>query len=352
MSSGDQPRFIPALTGLRGLGAIWVFLYHLVDDPSFPGVKLGFLGVDLFFVLSGFVLIHVYRWQLEGGGWEAYRNFLQARLARIYPLHLASLLLVLCVVLVVPGFADRYHTSGRWSYENFAAQLLLIQNWGYFFPTSWNTPAWSLSAEWAGYLVFPVFLLGVRWVRSPTVAICLASACVLGVPAILNVWGAPHSATGSPGMARMLCGMAAGVLAYVFFVGKRILPVLPCSAVIAGLLVLANLPGMVWAGNLLILPLLLLAAQMDNPVARTLSSRPMMFLGEISFSIYLLHWIVLQLNNWVGDVWPWLDQWVLLRMICVTVVVLILSWASYLWVELPARRMGRRISLPLSHVAA
>ena len=134
-------------------------LFHLNWGTTLPVLRSGYLGVDLFFVLSGAVLTHVYTGHnlLHPA---AYWSFLRNRLARIYPLHIITLCALGLLVILVPSFADRYgdHAT-RFSADAFIASALLIQNWAHWLPDAWNVPAWSLSAEWFAYLMFPVILL-------------------------------------------------------------------------------------------------------------------------------------------------------------------------------------------------
>ena len=100
-SAGTRPS-LPGLTGLRGVGAVWVLLFHaqFCFVHPVPVLRAGYLGVDLFFVLSGFVLSYAH----PGLQWSfsRHRAFLLARFARIFPMHWAALLLIVVVVAVLP----------------------------------------------------------------------------------------------------------------------------------------------------------------------------------------------------------------------------------------------------------
>src|SRR6188768_1996982 len=97
---------IPGLTGLRGIGALWVLLFHWAGLRQWgreaPVLGFGYLGVDLFFLLSGFVLTHVYLRRLSLD-WASYRQFLLLRFARIYPLYASVLLAFAAAILLIPG---------------------------------------------------------------------------------------------------------------------------------------------------------------------------------------------------------------------------------------------------------
>src|SRR5262245_37766774 len=95
MTALPYPNELKPLTSLRFVAAFWVLLYHFKDHLGFELGQFGliadgYLGVDLFFTLSGFILAHVYLTEFEGGRF-GYARFLQNRLARVYPMHLAAL---------------------------------------------------------------------------------------------------------------------------------------------------------------------------------------------------------------------------------------------------------------------
>jgi len=143
------PDVLDPLTGVRFFLALGVVLFHCQLQWTLPDEAVGLLdrarlGVDVFFILSGFILTHVY---LQGDGVPDYRRFLAARFARIYPAHLFILLGMLGLVLLAPLFGVGLE-PGRFNPADFAGTLLLVQAW---FPREtmvlWNGPAWSLSAE-------------------------------------------------------------------------------------------------------------------------------------------------------------------------------------------------------------
>ena len=121
-----------------------------------PGVVAkGYLGVELFFTLSGFILCHVYLDSVADGGFR-YFGFLWARLARIYPLHLATLAGVGVMALAAQA-AGRTIEASVLSWSSLPANLLLVHAWGFAPVAGWNHPSWSISAEWFAYLTFPLF---------------------------------------------------------------------------------------------------------------------------------------------------------------------------------------------------
>ena len=341
---------LPGLTGIRGAGAVWVFAYHATlgvpgGGVGIPVLAAGYMGVDLFFLLSGFVLSHATRSQSRWTGRD-YLRFVRARMARIFPLNVATLGLVLLAVVLWPGFATSFVRSGdQFGRMGFVASALLVQNWALSFTTCWNTPAWSLSAEWFGYLVLPAVLLAVRRVRTATLAMTLCYACLMAFLAMLAVRGQwSVGVQGRPGMVRMFCEMAAGCLLYRGFVHGLLVGTAGSLAGLA-LLGIGALAPDADALVVLALPLIVLAAaDRRTVICRMLSSRPAVFLGEISFSIYLTHWIILEAAQRILPSTTGLPVLAAARISLVAAIVLGVSMLTYRLVELPSRRFGRALN--------
>ncbi len=182
MTPVATPPDLRALTTLRFLAAAWVVLFtawpHL--DVSFipTAVTRGYLGVEVFFVLSGFILSHVY---LEAAGEKrfSYGGFLWARIARVYPLHLLTLagMAALGIAATVVGLSvDASLTDWR----SLPAHLTMTHAWGLASSAAFNHPSWSISAEWFAYLTFPAFaFVAWRLRERPGTAVLLATASAL-----------------------------------------------------------------------------------------------------------------------------------------------------------------------------
>lgn len=162
----SKTRELTDLTACRALFALWVFAYHLNLHAQFSHwlgplgavIDHGYLGVDGFFVLSGFILARV-----DDKAPLSVKNVLHfwgKRLARIYPVHLAVIILLGAMFLggiaigITPRQPDRFATSALIDH------LLLVQGWGVTDHWAWNYPSWSISTEWAGYLLFPFMVAG------------------------------------------------------------------------------------------------------------------------------------------------------------------------------------------------
>ncbi|MGH6888969.1 MAG: acyltransferase family protein [Rhizomicrobium sp.] len=169
---------IRALQGARALPPLVLVLFHYCEGHGYRGawwfdlvVARGYLWVEFFFALSGFVLTYVYAERLrELWRPRGYATFLRARLARLYPLHLAILLLILGMVVALRSLAARggYVSiyDERWhpivSAPTFIANLFLVQAWNLFPYLSWNGAAWFVSVEFLLCLLFPLYLLASR----------------------------------------------------------------------------------------------------------------------------------------------------------------------------------------------
>ena len=162
--------FIRQLTGIRAVAAVWVLFYHLQGPLDTLGVmsipvvsdviRVGRLGVDLFFALSGFILTHTYLTRLGPGlHARASLEFWWLRLARIYPVHFVMLniagLAIVAQALITGEDRDRPWLNPI----DYVRNLLLIQEWGPYPDRGWNVVSWSLSMEWLAYLLFPLLVI-------------------------------------------------------------------------------------------------------------------------------------------------------------------------------------------------
>lgn len=179
---------LPALTGLRFLAAIHVVLFHLRDTFTFPVVianivSYGSLGVNLFFILSGFVLAYTYLDVTKPANHIDVRGFWVARVARVYPLYLFAFVLAAPRVLAKGDVPDGLVTATA------VSTVTLTQAWTGWI--EWNVPAWSLSVEAFFYLVFPPTAVAVWRLRRRGVLLCAAIAWIASLigPAVFVALG-------------------------------------------------------------------------------------------------------------------------------------------------------------------
>jgi peptidoglycan/LPS O-acetylase OafA/YrhL len=157
----DRAAVLSDLTAVRGLLALWVFAYHANLHLQFAGfdgvIGRGYLGVDGFFILSGLVLAH--RHPRPAQTVAAYGRFWWRRLVRLYPTALAMLMLLGAGLLLARISGVHPHDAFRADGREFTLQLLMLNGWGFSHGWTWNYPSWSISTEWAGYLLFPLLAL-------------------------------------------------------------------------------------------------------------------------------------------------------------------------------------------------
>lgn len=182
---------MPALTAARFFLAMGVVLFHLQLMWSWPTlehtslIERARLGVDAFFILSGFVLAHVYDRQFDTRSFS-YQRFIVARLARIYPAHLAVLAVMGLVAIAAWILGERLDPE-RYSALGFLETALMVHAWRpHSAAVEWNGPSWSLSAEWAAYLAFPVIMLVLR--RRPALLLFFAALSYLVIDAGYRRW--------------------------------------------------------------------------------------------------------------------------------------------------------------------
>jgi len=318
VAAGDQENTggeIRALTGLRGAAALLVALYHWYPFAFIPLPSLaraqskGYLWVDLFFVLSGFLMSLTYAGMFgKIVTLPAMAGFLLRRLARLYPLYIA--LLTVRVFYTLALWGNLHAPDGAWagvSLDHPAAELmanaLLIQAWGLC--DSITGPSWSVSTECAAYFAFPglvgLILLGTR--RTALAAVALAAAGLALVAWRDTTDGAFHSgvldaydATQATPLLRCLAGFILGMAAFRLSRApwaSRLAARNESGAVVLALLIVGFFGG---APDLAVYPLfpalVLILSVNQGWFARAFACRPVHRLGAISFSLYLIHTLV------------------------------------------------------------
>jgi peptidoglycan/LPS O-acetylase OafA/YrhL len=309
-----RPPQLKALTSIRFFAALHVALFHLVRPFALWGPFAGFMGagytgVSFFFLLSGFILTYSHAHEPATG--PAFRRrFYFARFARIYPVYF--------LITLAAGYVLRSQFAQHVHILAFAAQLLVVQTWSVRMVSFFNVPAWSVSVEVFFYAVFPFLFLRLR----PSsrlrgmIAIGIFWLLAIALP-LLAVWkfpaGAWHEENGNfvffirrfppAALPEFLAGISLGWL-YLRFPPSRIQGLLFTLAGAAGLLVTLvfadHLPFVVLHNGLLIpfQALLLVGLTQPNLISRLLANPVLLLLGEASYSLYLVHYI---LNLWLDD---------------------------------------------------
>ena len=298
MTPVQTPADLRPLTALRFAAALWVAVYtfwpNLAGAPQTTVVAKGYLGVELFFVLSGFILSHVYL-QAAGEKRFSYRGFLWARIARVYPLHLATLIGVggLAAAALIAGMSVDANVP---SWSSLPANLLMLHAWGLAPVAGWNHPSWSISAEWFAYLCFPLFAFVFWRLRDKPVAAVVGTAAFLTVLYFVfeQTAGFPLTeATIRWGALRIVPCFALGCALYLVYrkAGAQLsAPAAGAGAAIAFVLMMGSAALGLWDGITVLCAgaLILALAALPNARAGWLASRPAVYLGEISYSVYMV----------------------------------------------------------------
>ncbi|MBX9746323.1 MAG: acyltransferase [Hyphomonadaceae bacterium] len=361
------PQDLKPLTSLRFIAAFWVLLYHFKDHLGLGMGQIGlvadgYLGVDLFFTLSGFILAHVYLTSVEQERF-GFGGFLKNRIARVYPMHLAAMaaMVVLFVGASVMGAGVGSADAFKWS--DLPAHLFMVHAWGTTAAVGWNFPSWSISAEWAAYLLFPLIAAAVvraqawsGWVLAGALALCVWSFWALSNLHYALPWvGNDFSQmTAQIGALRILPSFLLGVALYSF--GRNHAApkswAWPMVAVSAGWIVAATMlgwwEGFVWFG--LAGLLYGLAETSRHGVDAPMSGRVFVFLGAASYALYMIHlpidivWFHALERLGVTETSDFVVR--AGAMVGVFLVSIVVSMFAYLLIEEPARKWIRSLKLP------
>ncbi len=362
----QQKAQITSLTGMRGIAAVGVLLHHIIIYlmPA-AGIAVGahtqffrngYLWVDFFFILSGFLLAVLYlqdfseRLQDFSERKKRFFDFMVFRFARIYPLHVFVLMLFVAVQLayVMVGDADAF--TGKFTFQDMVKHLLLLQAFQ-ISPggTTWNGPAWSISAEWGAYLCFPLFVMLMGKLSARRDEIVALLLCLAGVIAIDRSTDFQLDVTGVLGLLR--CGLEffAGMVLARGFYRSSAADWLAQNAVqwllVVGLLLSLHLDHFDVVSVVIMAALILSVARASAGPASALSHPHALFIGKISYSIYMTHWFVFLLIEKAGtqifDIYiydtvhpgGWLSG-----LLLVVAVVGVFSVLTYNFVEDPMRR--------------
>lgn len=299
-----------ALTGLRCFAAINIVFFHFSDPRWFgflaPVVNAGFISVSYFILLSGFVLAYNYSERARNGELDR-KRFYEARFTRIYPIYFLSLLLSVGQLKVeYPA-----HTHAMF-WTGVVLTPLLLQGFVPAVATFLNTPAWTMSAEAAYYAIFPWVA---KWKRPERIAphlVKMAGVWMLGlVPGTLymvfNPDGIPRPDRWSygPWLWALKYTPYSHVFSFIFGVMladlDRMMVRTGRLRLWLGIIGFGGIYGILNLGSLvpyaiihdgLLMPLfacLILGLAGENPLAHALGVRPLVFVGEASYCLYLLH---------------------------------------------------------------
>lgn len=361
--------YLSSLTALRGVAALLVAVFHF-EMAAARFVPAGqsmffekcYIMVDLFFIMSGFIMLHVYskdfQERIQG---ESLKKFMVARFARVYPLHLFSLLLLVVIVRWLTDWGNPPILLEQPS--DILPNILLLHSFGVTKIYSWNIPSWSISAEFAAYLLFPFIALFINKKRAISI-ILLILFVVAAYYAIMYVLPrknpinpaipVPHNlnTTFDYGYIRGIAGFITGLLVYLAYGLQSVKKAFSGDAV-SFVILLAIGASLHFALNdgltvFLFAMLVLSVAANKGMIAGFCNTRVMQFLGDISYSIYLMqiflqepfsHGYLLPGTVGVGRGKQNIEFFSGLGYCLIYLILLVLiSYMTYRWVERPARK--------------
>ncbi|MGI9828236.1 acyltransferase family protein [Vibrio vulnificus] len=318
---------LPILTPIRGFAAILVALFHarLVIFPQWQSeiasvtqfLENSYLWVDTFFILSGFVMMHVYKETFQNGVMKGqWRHFMWLRFCRIYPLFFLTFTIVFCWesnkaindigfyggalmdswgLTGIPAFGGPFNTSG-----SIVSNLLLIHG---LTETSltWNIASWSLSIEWLCYMVFPFLIPCLMSGGKDTY--WLPALAYLILYSLVSTAGTLDLTGGYQAFLRGLCGFSLGAWLYQVQLPTQFEKWIRNDLVLVflfGLIIFLMHQkmdvGSVVLCHLLFSLLVLCSAKQqgrNSPVLKIIDNRVTQMLGDISYSTYLWHAVIL-----------------------------------------------------------
>lgn len=235
MNSIDKP-YLTTLTPLRGIAALLVVVFHsnLMLKAFIPRgqgslINAGWLWVDFFFILSGFILSYVYSQTFKEPTYNStYWKYIGARFARIYPLHFFTMLWSLICALFIHAYANNIDPffAAMLNPNAAPASVLLVQSLHLYRTPPLNTPSWSLSTEWWVYMIFPFLVPYFSRIRVKGMIFTLVLITgfffvikyLLGPPFTAFTGGSPSiNVTADFGIFRCLAGFLLGMLAFTFY---------------------------------------------------------------------------------------------------------------------------------------
>ena len=338
----------PHLDALRIVAAAAVVVLHYMEYAKdnavahfvFAHVQHFNLFVDLFFVISGFVIAKQYLERVSGP--DDIKRFFWRRMARIYPLHLLTLAFYLAIAAVLQLGLARGENPARYPLSDLPAQLLMLHAL-IGERLTFNFPSWSLSAEMFCYLLFPFLAAGAaRWRSSVPIIVVIAVLASSAVSAFTDA-GTWTDWINRGGMFRALPSFALGVTLYIFRARLDLAPAiqLPFTLLLSAFLVFGGLlPQTLMLA--IVYAIVLLAARADAMGQDTFLSRNRVDRwSDLTYSVYMLHIPVATVVLTIGGRFlaPFVPDARLALVPLAVVVLAIASKASYRYVETPIRHL-------------
>ena len=353
---------LPAITGLRAFTATNIVFFHFWNPkwfgPLSPLMDNGYVGVNFFFLLSGFILAYNYAERQATGQFSSVQ-FWRTRVSRLYPVYLLGLLISIPILEI--EWRVRTHAN---FFLGISLTAIMQQGWSPKLATFWNTPAWTLACEVTFYMLFPL-LLAIKWPR--TVRNLLLVLLVLWLASmvlpLIYMWLRPDGAapitrmsnsywlravklTPLPHLPTFMFGIALSHFNDRMKFSNRTRFWLALAGVAALLTVLmqgSKMPYLLMHNGLIspIFAVTLLGLAGRHPITRALGLPLLVAIGEASYCLYIMHF----------NLWRWLhvsgilvklhlirfDPWVSYFILEIT------AFIAYRLIERPSRNWLQRV---------
>lgn len=340
-------QYRPEIDGLRAIAVIPVVLFHFNKD-WLPG---GYIGVDVFFVISGYLITLLILNDYQRGSFS-FANFWARRVRRILPALITVVLATLGVGSLISYSAEindmgSQAVASLLSFANISYWLSARNYWGQAAENSLFLHTWSLSVEEQFYLFFPLLLiLGLRFMKNGVAVMLLVLSLASVLLFIYGVFYHPAATFYLLPTRAWELGTGA-VLAVLICSGRIKLKRRPILAFIALCLILLscfliddkqNVSPFVVVPVVATAFILASAVPGRNMVAQGLSAAPMVYIGRISYSLYLWHWPVLLFSRQLA-----VDKGLVIHPLWIMALIVGLSAMSYHWIEKPTRRHPKAV---------
>ncbi len=376
--------YLSNLTPLRGIAALLTVIFHIdvflgwemLPPGGSPLLSHMYLMVDFFFILSGFIMCHVYGNRfLKDVRITEFKKFTIARFSRVYPLHLVTLVstIVMLYLFAKMGVPKNAYLQADNNLYSVFTNLFLIQAMNFNKWFTWVHASWSISTEWWAYMIFP-FLVAPFFKLNARGRMTICLLCIAGyictswfLAPLVTIPAEFHFSPAKPsdwslnlayqyGFARCICGFILGMMTYHAFKDRWAKKFLGNGWTMTGCTVAAfmsmhlNLPDILTVS---FFPFIILSgAYGSNSINKVFTTKPLQRLGDWSFSIYLTHQplLILITYGWskLSTVQPNnLNQWVthgyglaLAWTMCLVLIfpILFVSYLSYRFIENPSRK--------------
>ncbi len=348
----EKIQYRPDIDGLRAIAVISVLLQHL--NASFlPG---GFVGVDVFFVISGYLITYQVYKEVCAGSFSI-KQFYTRRINRIVPALMTVIFTTFAAGIILLSPSDLINLADSAIYATLGvSNIFFWREYGnYFSGNAAEAPllhTWSLGVEEQFYLVWPILIIGISKLNRKHMAITLTALTISAIA--VSEAGVNITASASYYLlpTRFFELMLGGLLALLFTKRQNISKPLSNLSFSSGILLIfgslflldksSHFPGLNALWPCLGAALIIWSGTNPQPISRIITNKPMVFIGLISYSLYLWHWPIIAYLNYTNiKISAIVGFFVVLSSIA-------LAWTSWRFVEIPMRKTG--VSLSFSRV--